>query len=451
MAPTDSRRRSSVFSWLLILVAVAGLTVSGLYFQQQEEETDDTSTLVILTLQAKMLIAAGGLLEDHADRELRALEQFAATPGIARALAALHAFMGGDQGLEQARGLLSRHPGRLEDPEELSLHDAVRRAVESPDAVSEEDRQRIAQGMGWFGKLLLASASPEDDPLRREVLGEAFRTFSLAVGFLILGLLGTLVGGVLLVPALIGLASGRFRARFGPPTAADPIYLEAFAVYLGLLFLLQVIPALFDVDDPLSGVVAVAVASFTGLSWPLLKGLPRESCLRDLGLHRGEGLLKEARWGLVGYLAILPLVVVGFLMMLVLVVVYQAVLPPSSEDPPQLITHPVVVWVALGNLPVRLLVLLLASAFAPFVEELMFRGAFLRGVRRTRGPVASALITAFVFAVIHPQGLLVVPPLMALAFGFALLREWRGSLVAPMVAHAVHNGALVLFMWLLFG
>ena len=38
----------------------------------------------------------------------------------------------------------------------------------------------------------------------------------------------------------------------------------------------------------------------------------------------------------------------------------------------------------------------------------------------------------------------------ALAFGFALLREWRDSLIAPMVGHAINNGVIVGFMWLAF-
>jgi membrane protease YdiL (CAAX protease family) len=41
-----------------------------------------------------------------------------------------------------------------------------------------------------------------------------------------------------------------------------------------------------------------------------------------------------------------------------------------------------------------------------------------------------------------------IPALSGLAFGFALIREWRGSLIASMTAHAVHNGILVCTMWL---
>src|SRR5207249_3921241 len=43
------------------------------------------------------------------------------------------------------------------------------------------------------------------------------------------------------------------------------------------------------------------------------------------------------------------------------------------------------------------------------------------------------------------------PGVMALAYGFTLTREWRGSLVAPMVAHGVNNGLLMLFAMLALG
>ena len=67
-----------------------------------------------------------------------------------------------------------------------------------------------------------------------------------------------------------------------------------------------------------------------------------------------------------------------------------------------------------------------------------------------RGAVVSVLVSGFVvsliFAVIHPQALVAVPALMALAFGFTLAREWRGSVVPGMVAHGLSNGAVMMFM-----
>jgi membrane protease YdiL (CAAX protease family) len=33
---------------------------------------------------------------------------------------------------------------------------------------------------------------------------------------------------------------------------------------------------------------------------------------------------------------------------------------------------------------------------------------------------------------------------------FALIREWRGSLIGPIVAHAVHNGFVITLILLVF-
>ena len=53
-------------------------------------------------------------------------------------------------------------------------------------------------------------------------------------------------------------------------------------------------------------------------------------------------------------------------------------------------------------------------------------------------------MVSFLFALVHPQGWLAIPALMSLAFGFAVFREWRGSLLPCMVAHGVSNGLVML-------
>ncbi|MGN6728054.1 MAG: CPBP family glutamic-type intramembrane protease [Tepidisphaeraceae bacterium] len=48
-----------------------------------------------------------------------------------------------------------------------------------------------------------------------------------------------------------------------------------------------------------------------------------------------------------------------------------------------------------------------------------------------------------IFASIHPQGWAAIPALASIGLVLALIRQWRGSLVPSMVAHALHNGALL--------
>jgi len=50
------------------------------------------------------------------------------------------------------------------------------------------------------------------------------------------------------------------------------------------------------------------------------------------------------------------------------------------------------------------------------------------------------------FAAVHPQGWTGAPVLAAMALSFALVREWRGSLVAPMLMHGMWNGLVLVLV-----
>jgi sodium transport system permease protein len=87
----------------------------------------------------------------------------------------------------------------------------------------------------------------------------------------------------------------------------------------------------------------------------------------------------------------------------------------------------------------------LAIAVAPAVcEELLFRGLVLQALLPLRAPVAVA-VSAVLFGLIHLDfsgsgaTLYRVPFAIAVGVGFALLRLRSGSLVPPMVAHAIVN------------
>ena len=58
---------------------------------------------------------------------------------------------------------------------------------------------------------------------------------------------------------------------------------------------------------------------------------------------------------------------------------------------------------------------------------------------------------SLIFAAIHPQGWAAIPALGALALVFAAVREWRGSLVAPMVGHFIQNFVVTTVMILMMG
>ena len=97
-----------------------------------------------------------------------------------------------------------------------------------------------------------------------------------------------------------------------------------------------------------------------------------------------------------------------------------------------------------------LAVYLLAVVAAPLIEEIIFRGVLYRHLRGLSRSWAiwlsigmSGLVSGLIFAAIHPQGWMGIPVLAAIGFAMALAREWRNSLIAPMVMHGLSNGLVI--------
>ena len=93
---------------------------------------------------------------------------------------------------------------------------------------------------------------------------------------------------------------------------------------------------------------------------------------------------------------------------------------------------------------------ILAVVAAPVVEEIVFRGVLYTHLRSASRRLhwfvscgLSAVVAGVIFAVIHPQGLLFAPVLAGMATGFAIGREWRGSIYASIFAHAVNNAVVL--------
>ena len=156
--------------------------------------------------------------------------------------------------------------------------------------------------------------------------------------------------------------------------------------------------------------------------------------------------------GLGGYVLVLPTFILGVVITLGLMGLWRRFQigdnPERNFLPMTSPTHPIINWLADSDgILILLLVVVLASILAPLVEETMFRGLLYRQLREATARwgrlfsfLASALVVSFLFAVIHPQGILAVPALMGLAFGLTVLREWRGSLLPSMMVHGIHNG-----------
>ncbi len=95
-------------------------------------------------------------------------------------------------------------------------------------------------------------------------------------------------------------------------------------------------------------------------------------------------------------------------------------------------------FIGSGTLEQRVLIIFLAVAVAPLAEEFIFR-FFLYGVmRRYLGKAAALLVSALLFAAVHGH-LPSFAPLFVLGSCLAIAYEWSGSILVPMMMHALFN------------
>jgi membrane protease YdiL (CAAX protease family) len=310
-----------------------------------------------------------------------------------------------------------------------------------PGALTADQADGLVRRHGWFGQLALTFGKPPDDARRREVIRPAVRTVYVAVGAGVGGLVALALGLALLILGIVLWSTGRLKFAYVPPDADRPTepFLEAFAAYLFGIVVLSLVAALLA-RGALGAtwfMVAIIPAAFF---WPLLRRVRWAELRYGLGWTAGRGWPREIGAGILGYLAGLPLLAAGALVTLVL----QKL---SGADT----THPIVNEITRSGAWRIFRLFLLAAVWAPVVEETMFRGAFYHHLRRKLPWPAAAALVAVLFAAIHPQGWAAIPVLGAIGFSFAAMREWRGAIVAPAVAHAINNGVMTVLLVLMMG
>ena len=83
-----------------------------------------------------------------------------------------------------------------------------------------------------------------------------------------------------------------------------------------------------------------------------------------------------------------------------------------------------------------------AVAFAPVVEETIFRGMLYLPVRSQLGPVGAAVLVSLVFAGVHNYAW-GFPQLFVVGLILAAVFEATNTLLAPMLVHGLYNAASV--------
>lgn len=301
----------------------------------------------------------------------------------------------------------------------------------------------------WFAKVALSFQKP-DSPLRASALDEASRVTSVMLAATIGGVVVLVAALALFILAIVLLATRKLRVHYRHDRPhIEPrgsAYLEIFALFLVAFLILQLLVG------ALSGAVGMLALLTMWLAlpvilWPTLRGQSWLQTRLALGLHaRGlgiAGVCKEIFLGIVGYLALLPIVGAGILCTLLLVTLSGVVRAAMGLPPPAQPTHPIAGMLAQASTAEIVALVSLATLWAPVVEELTFRGAFYHHLRGRWSTLVSATFVGIIFAAIHPQGLLAVPALASIGIALALLREWRGSIIPSMTAHALNNGVII--------
>ena len=98
------------------------------------------------------------------------------------------------------------------------------------------------------------------------------------------------------------------------------------------------------------------------------------------------------------------------------------------------------------NVPFVIMFLVMA-VFGPFFEEVVFRGAFYRGFRRSGNIFGAVLMSGLLFALMHMNFNQAAYALL-LGIMMALLAEAAGSTVVTFIMHLVFNGQSVCLMYL---
>ncbi len=305
--------------------------------------------------------------------------------------------------------------------------------------LTEDAWKKLHQRHGWIAELARAQASGKEDARRQVIMQQSLRTMAVMVGVTLLGLLASVGGIVLMVIGIKQWRSGQLRLTLQARSRLEGgVLIEGFAIFLGLYLLIPTLLHLLEIRLPRWSLMGPALlALLIGLVWPLLRGMKRPEWRKTVGLHGGAGVWREMGAGVLGWLAALPLLALG--------IIAASWIAKLTGDFP---SHPIVdefsgdIWTKLGAV-------MLAVVWAPVAEELMFRGLLFPGLVAWLRWLLGVVMTAFIFAVIHPQGWAGVPAIMALATAFSILRMWRQSLIAPMTAHALNNGIICTMMLLM--
>lgn len=361
--------------------------------------------------------------------------------------------------LKSADVAIERIDALARDPDLFATYEQDRDIVKriyagEADALTSEERDGFVTRHGYFAKLALSYNKPDTDAMRDEVTGKGGQLIAALGVFGLILVFAFFAGITCCIIACVKLGNGELRPRFLPPLPGGSVFIELVAMLAaGFLFMKLVGMGLAAfIKDPQTLITVVLLFQW-GLAaicfYPLLRGVSFADLRRRIGWTSGQGVVKEIGAGLFAYFAFLPVFVVGAVVALLLLMLWAFITSGKAEPDPA--SNPIADIIAGTSGFTLLLLFSLATIWAPLVEESVFRGALFRHLRSRMGLFGSAAISAVCFGVMHGYPFILLLPVTLLGFNFALMREWRGSLIAPITAHFLHNATILTFAITFFG
>jgi len=347
--------------------------------------------------------------------------------------------------------------------QELDIDIALARTIwsQGPQAISEADAERLKARHGWYGTLLTTHGESFDSGPRARMVANAEWIIVLMLGAIVV--FGTAFLGGITAAAVMGVLvmQGKIKPHFRRPAPGGSVYLETAAVFvLGfLIFKVGVEPVLSlvitDRTVLLGVILALQWALLPIIFWPRLRGVSWQQWRKDVGISpvAGRSVFREIGAGIFGYFAALPLLAVA--MAITILIVFARALfegggmggEGGGPTPP---SNPIAEMISQAPLWQLAMLFALATVWAPLVEECIFRGCLYRHVRSRLGVFLAALLTAGAFAFMHGYAAMLLLPVFTIGLIFAFIREWRGSIVSTITAHAMHNATVLGLVGALF-
>jgi membrane protease YdiL (CAAX protease family) len=348
--------------------------------------------------------------------------------------------------------------------QELDTDIALVRTIwdQGPEALTTEQADRLAQRHGWYAKLLTTHGQTFQEGQRAKMVANARWIVVLMLGAVIV--FATAFFGGIIAAAVMGylISQGKIKPLFRRPLPGGSIYLETAAVFVFsfLLFKLAGAPLLAlvikDQDSLMGAVLASQWLLLPTIFWPILRGVSFKQWRADVGIAPVEGrsILREIGAGIFGYFAGLPILALAMVITILIVfgkALFSGGFGGGGEGGAPTAPHnPIAEMISQAPLWQLVMLFALATVWAPIVEECIFRGCFFRHLRSRIGVLLAALLSAGAFAFMHGYAVLMLLPVFTIGFIFAFIREWRGSIVSTITAHALHNATVLTLVGALF-